>query len=326
MERVEMIDLGRALFLLPGLVIAISVHEFAHAFSASLLGDDLARRHGRVSLNPFRHLSPLGTLAIFLLPFGWGRPVPVNLYNFKHPKRDYLLTSLAGPFANILVVGVCIALMQLTRHSYRYDQTGRMLMDLAHYLLMSIALINTILAVVNLIPIPPLDGSKIWYCLIPRLKPSFGRKTMWLFMVILVVLLWTNSLGSLIDVALGSVMRIVPASDAQLYEDRYDAGRAAYEEKRYGVAEQLFTRALGVNPRAHECLYLRACARGWQGNWVSALEDMTDAIELDDSNPTYYEYRADVYEGLGKDEQAANDRALSQIIRAARRNAQANPS
>ena len=81
-----------------------------HAWSASLLGDDFSRRQGRVSLNPFRHLTPLGTLAILFLPFGWGRPVPVNLYNFAHPRRDYLLTSLAGPAANFLLAAICLSL------------------------------------------------------------------------------------------------------------------------------------------------------------------------------------------------------------------------
>ena len=102
-------NLETAIFLLPGLVIGLSFHEFAHAWSASLLGDDFASRQGRVSLNPLRHLSILGTLAIFFLPMGWGKPVEVNLYNFKQPRRDYLITSLAGPLANIIIVACCIA-------------------------------------------------------------------------------------------------------------------------------------------------------------------------------------------------------------------------
>ena len=119
-----------ALWMLPGLVIGLSVHEFAHAWSASLLGDDFARRQGRVSLNPLRHLSPLGTLVIFLgLPFGWGKPVLVNIYNFKHPRWDYLLSSLAGPAANVIMVGLCMAVMQWTRYSFRFGAEAALTMD-----------------------------------------------------------------------------------------------------------------------------------------------------------------------------------------------------
>jgi hypothetical protein len=100
-----------SLILLPFLAVSLTVHEFAHAWSASLLGDQLARRQGRVSLNPFRHMTLLGTLAILLLPIGWGKPVMVNLYNFRRPKVDYLLTSLAGPASNLLLAGLALAAM-----------------------------------------------------------------------------------------------------------------------------------------------------------------------------------------------------------------------
>jgi Zn-dependent protease len=86
---VAMMGWQTVLALLPGLVIGLTLHEFAHAASASLLGDDYARRQGRISLNPFRHLSLLGTLAILLFPFGWARPVPVNVYNFRRPKWSW---------------------------------------------------------------------------------------------------------------------------------------------------------------------------------------------------------------------------------------------
>ncbi|MHC4126280.1 MAG: site-2 protease family protein, partial [Planctomycetota bacterium] len=86
-----------ALFLFPGLIIGLTIHEFAHAITAKWLGDRYPEKMGRVSLNPLRHLSLWGTLALFILGFGWGKPVPINLYNFKRPKLYYLLTSIAGP-------------------------------------------------------------------------------------------------------------------------------------------------------------------------------------------------------------------------------------
>ena len=105
-----------ALFLLPGLIVGLTVHEFAHAISAKWLGDRNPERMGRVSLNPFRHLSPLGTLALFVLGFGWGKPVEVNLYNFKKPKLYYLLSSLAGPASNLILCGLSLWVLYLRPH------------------------------------------------------------------------------------------------------------------------------------------------------------------------------------------------------------------
>ncbi|HUU21897.1 MAG TPA: site-2 protease family protein, partial [Phycisphaerae bacterium] len=166
------IDLETAKLFLPALVVGITVHEFAHAWTASLLGDNLARRQGRVSLNPLRHLSPLGTLVILFLPFGWGRPVPVNLYNFRRPKWDYLLSSLAGPAANILTAALILPLTYLTRHTLAFGLAGEARMVLVHNIVVSAFLLNLLLATLNLLPIPPLDGSKIWPVLIPRLKTA----------------------------------------------------------------------------------------------------------------------------------------------------------
>ena len=179
---------------LPGLVIGLTFHEFAHAWTASLLGDDFARRQGRVSLNPFRHLTPLGTLAILFLPFGWGRPVPVNLYNFSRPRRDYLLTSLAGPLANLLLAAICLGLMNFFVHPFRYEgwQQSAMLLGVPSCLMFAVV-INAMLAVLNLLPIPPLDGSKIWPCVLPHGKAAIQPKNGMFFIIVLVVLLSTHA-------------------------------------------------------------------------------------------------------------------------------------
>jgi len=138
-----------ALILLPGLVIGLTVHEAAHALSARWLGDRTAERMGRVSLNPLRHLSPLGTLALFFIGFGWGKPVIVNLYNFKRPKLYYLLSSLAGPASNLLLCAISLGVLHLRPHW------------VIEWIATSVFYINAILAVINLLPVPPLDGSKI---------------------------------------------------------------------------------------------------------------------------------------------------------------------
>jgi len=307
-------DLYTALIFLPGLVVAITLHEFAHAWCASLLGDDFPRRQGRVSLNPLRHLAPLGTLAIFLLPFGWGRPVRLNLYNFKRPKRDYLIVSVAGPFANLVAAAVFLGLMQFTRHCYLFGRAGETPMIWAHRLLMGIAFINMVLATINLIPLPPLDGSKIWPVLIPGLKPSFGRKTTLLFVVVLVMLASTKSLYPLVDFVLSRVQPLVPPSDATVFDDRFDAAESAFLAEQYQQAEQHFTEALRINPRSDESLHWRACARAWQGNWRGALEDMDRAIHFSALTPDYYDFRASVNEALGRTAYAETDRAMARAL------------
>ena len=308
-------DLTRALVFLPGLVVGLTLHEFAHAWSASLLGDDLARRQGRVSLNPLRHMSLLGTLAIFFLPFGWARPVPVNLYNFRRPRRDYLLTSLAGPLANILFVGVCIGGTYLTRHCYGHGVLVTAGMVLAHLLFMQGALINAILAAVNLIPIPPLDGSKIWPCLIPSLKPAMGGKKSLVFVILLVVLFSTGTLSPAFQVVVHNVFRMIPTSDMTLFDEQFELGSDALDAENFEHADSYFTKALEINPDDAECLYWRAETRLQIENHDGALADLNRAIELSSMIPYYYELRASIYDELGRPDQAMKDWDFAAILR-----------
>jgi Zn-dependent protease len=304
-----------SLIMLPSLAIGLTVHEFAHAWTASLLGDNFARRQGRVSLNPFRHLSPLGTLAIFFLPFGWGKPVPINLYNFRHPKRDYLLSSLAGPAANFVLAGVCIALMHLTRHTYQHGLRASRYLDFAHHLLGLGAIINTILGVFNLIPIPPLDGSKIWPCLIRGLKPTFVGKRMWIFMAILIALLWTGSLRPFVDSVGSGLTELMPTSDCTLFVHLYEEASQAFWARDYARAESLVTQALALDPSSDECHGLRSSARSQVGDWQGALEDLNAAIGLCKFVPEYYECRAKVFTALGRPAQAQDDQRAAAFYR-----------
>ena len=191
-------DLMTALFLLPGLVIGLTFHEAAHAITAKWLGDRTSERMGRISLNPLRHLSPLGTLALFFIGFGWGRPVIVNLYNFKRPKLYYLLSSLAGPAANLILCGISLSLLHLYPHwSIQWICT-------------SVFVINAILACVNLLPIPPLDGSKIWPCIIPGARPVISGKWTMVWMAVLVISLYTGALSKIIGPVLGFLFSLLP--------------------------------------------------------------------------------------------------------------------
>lgn len=144
------------LFIAIGLLAAITVHEFAHAWLADRFGDPTPRSAGRVTLNPLAHLDPLGTLALILVGFGWGKPVPVNNRHFRQPIIDEIQVALAGPFANLtlsVILGAVLRLFELP--------------DLLTLLAVITIQINLVLMVFNLIPIPPLDGSRILRIFLP---------------------------------------------------------------------------------------------------------------------------------------------------------------
>ena len=149
-------------FLL-GLVIGITVHEAAHATSAYLLGDDTAYRDGRVTLNPASHLDVLGSLMLLMAGFGWGRPTPVMPSKLRGGIFGPVAVALAGPVSNLLIVAVCAVLFLIPTFQGGY---------LALIVLMT-AFTNALLFVFNLIPIPPLDGSKILFPFLPRILDGF---------------------------------------------------------------------------------------------------------------------------------------------------------
>ncbi|MCK4579614.1 MAG: site-2 protease family protein [Candidatus Marinimicrobia bacterium] len=161
-----MLDVQTLILLIPVILLALTVHEYSHGMVAYRLGDPTAKYAGRLTLNPLSHLDPIGTLMLVLVHFGWAKPVPVDPRYFANPKRDMLWVALAGPASNMvlaLISGLII----------RYANTNPALFmssTLGHSLLAMIFLslqINLALAVFNLLPIPPLDGSKILYGLLP---------------------------------------------------------------------------------------------------------------------------------------------------------------
>ena len=134
------------------LLYSIILHELAHGWVAYRMGDPTARSLGRLSLNPLKHLDPIGTLLLFLFGFGWAKPVPIDVRNFRAPRKGFILVSAAGIAANILLAFVALLLLDLL-----YPLGSERL----NYFLSALALVNITLAAFNLIPIPPLDGSKI---------------------------------------------------------------------------------------------------------------------------------------------------------------------
>lgn len=143
-----------AFALLAGsLVLCLTIHEFAHAITADRLGDPTPRMQGRVTLNPLSHLDPVGTLALLLLGFGWGKPVMFDPYNLQNPRRDTVLIALAGPASNIILAFVLMVISAIA--------------GIDSIVLQFLISINIILAAFNLIPIHPLDGGKILSGLLP---------------------------------------------------------------------------------------------------------------------------------------------------------------
>jgi Zn-dependent protease len=154
-----------AVAFLFGLVIGITVHEAAHATSAYLLGDDTAYRDGRVTLNPVSHLDLLGSMMLLLAGFGWGRPTPVVPSKLRGGLFGPVAVALAGPVSNLLIVAICAALYLLPP----FQDSGGYL----YILVVMVAFTNALLFVFNLIPIPPLDGSKVIFPFLPRALDGF---------------------------------------------------------------------------------------------------------------------------------------------------------
>ena len=170
------------IFSFLALIISITIHEFCHAFAADRLGDPTPRSLGRLTLNPIAHADPIGTVLLPLLSaftgiatIGWAKPVMIDPYNLKNPKRDEIIISLSGPMGNILLAIICALISKI--------------FGVQNILIYLLILINVSLAVFNLLPIPPLDGSKIFLNLIPVDKSLQWQETFDRYGFILLIIL-----------------------------------------------------------------------------------------------------------------------------------------
>jgi Zn-dependent protease len=152
-------DLARALKFLPGIILGLTVHEYCHALVAHLCGDSTSKDQGRVTLNPLKHIDPLGFIMLIFAGFGWAKPVQFNEQNLRNPKTDVIKIALAGPLSNAVIAMVLSVIFSLLsnatlNHSTNIWQTGSEVFIYAIY-------INWGLFIFNLIPLPPLDGSHL---------------------------------------------------------------------------------------------------------------------------------------------------------------------
>lgn len=161
-------DLHGLLFLLirvAAVLLCLMVHELSHGLAARLLGDPTAKRAGRLSLNPLRHIDPVGFLMMLIAHVGWAKPVPVDMRRFKRPKRDMALTALAGPLSNFLLALAALGLGSLL---FAFaPENGSIVLAYTRLFLCYIAVLSVGLGLFNLIPIPPLDGSRVLFSLLP---------------------------------------------------------------------------------------------------------------------------------------------------------------
>ena len=177
--------------IIPSL-FCITLHELAHGYTAYRLGDDTAQKAGRLTLNPIKHLDPIGLLMMLVFHFGWAKPVPVNMFKFKHPKQGMAATAFAGPLCNLLITVVFLLLYGLLYRPLDGSSFGDTVLEL----LTLTAYMSLGLCIFNLLPIPPLDGSKVLFSLVPDRAYLKLMQYERYGSVLLLLLVWSGFLGN----------------------------------------------------------------------------------------------------------------------------------
>ncbi len=196
-----------AIMLVPAL-LAIILHEVAHGYIAERFGDPTARLLGRLTLNPLKHLDPIGTIAIFIFGFGWARPVPVNPGNFRRPRRDMIWVALAGPVTNLILALLSALFLRglglLDQSSFGNSQFYFQFTTPVKMMLGFSLYINVLLGVFNLIPLPPLDGGRVLTGVLPERQAALVSKLEPFGFVLILFLVfftdvWSRVLGPIIN-------------------------------------------------------------------------------------------------------------------------------
>lgn len=191
------------LISIPGLLIAIVFHELAHGYTAYILGDNTAKDAGRLTLNPIRHIDPVGLLTMIFFRFGWAKPVPINPTKFKNRKRDTFLVSIAGITTNLILA--IISALILVHVPIKNDIVFQMVLTTMWY--------NIMLGVFNLLPFPPLDGSKLVASLLPvKLEVLFYKYEKYFYFVLIILIMTDTTqklMGPMIEFVINFIIKLV---------------------------------------------------------------------------------------------------------------------
>lgn len=203
-------NLVNLILTIPAVLIAITFHEFAHAFAADKLGDDTPKRQGRLTLNPLAHLDPIGSILLLFARFGWGKPVEINTRNFTRKisqSAGEAIVSIAGPVMNIFLAFVFTmiycAILKFAPYDFLVSNIGNVILSLVSIT----AIINVGLGVFNLLPIPPLDGSKILRHFLPYSAKEWFDRNGYVFYVVFIVIWITGIAGHIISPVIDWVMQ-----------------------------------------------------------------------------------------------------------------------
>ncbi len=200
------------IILAPPILLALTLHEFAHGYVAYRFGDPTALNQGRLTLNPLKHLDPIGTIAFFIIHIGWAKPVPVNPGYFKNPRKDMLWVALAGPAVNMVLAvlsALAVKVVWFIAATIPYSPMAEAILLPLNEVLMASVWINLVLCIFNFLPIPPLDGSKILVGLLPPdMARSYASVERYGFAIIL-ILAFTGILSKMIMPVIGFARNIL---------------------------------------------------------------------------------------------------------------------
>lgn len=187
-------------------LLCITIHELSHGLAAWKLGDPTAKDMGRLTLNPIRHIDPFGLLMMVTARVGWAKPVPVDMRNFRRPKRDMAITALAGPASNFVLAWLALVLANLW---LKLPISDLNLVLYPFIFFTNLAVLSTGLGVFNLIPIPPLDGSRILFSLLPDQAYYTVMRYERYIMIAMLVLVWLGLFQGPLSAAIRGVMRVL---------------------------------------------------------------------------------------------------------------------